>query len=169
MQVSPAHPDTLILVSVEYAHVPADTAPGRSDALAPGGPSAVAIPGAIPFALVWGSRLLTASGIFTAVKICVTDARNHGVTARTAERCTWEAAGVIAGGAVSGKLVPAVKVVALRHSLYHVLLGSITHRRLAAIFNKGTKPTFQEAVNLLADYSWGELFDKIVKTILDHR
>jgi hypothetical protein len=62
-----------------------------------------------------------------------------------------------------------VKVVPLRHAVHKVLLRSITHQRLTAIFNKGTKPTFQAAVNLLADIVYGELIDKLVNTVLEHR
>lgn len=141
------------------------TVPDGDGSLSPEGPTRAAIPAGVVFLL----RLQAAQGAFNAIKFCGNTFWQSGFTWAAAERCSWEAAGFIAGQAAGSKLVPAVKVVPLRNSLYSAFRGFFTHRDLANVFNRSTKPSIQGIIHMLSNLLYDKLFNEIFHTIGNHR
>lgn len=94
-------------------------------------------------ALAWAA--LEVYSAYELIRICVPPFvddwyRTRSINLRTKDACFIQVALSVSGEALAKKLIPAVKVTALRTAVKSQLDNLVTQRELQAIFNKTTKP-----------------------------
>lgn len=140
---------------LESLHIPEDPSHSTSQTAAEGPRGNVILAAAV--------AVLTVYAAYETIRICVPPfvddwVLRHSINLRTKEACFEQVAVSVASRGVATKVIPAVKVTAVRTSIKQMLGDLFTNRQLQSIFNKQTKPT----VTKLAQMLYEEMFQKLV-------